>query len=125
MSLLRTALISIPLGLSSSSGCSLVGTWSTVEIKPADARFPIASVTFADDGTYCISHTVGGRTGTSSGTYEWHGTMLVLKPANAPPARYAAYWAIGGRLIPSQRADHDRVTAVLERLEDQDTGTPP
>ena len=99
-------------------GCNVVGTWSTIEVAPQDRPFPIASVTLADDGTYCVSQTTGSQTRTTAGTYRWDGVKLALNPGEGAPQHYAGGWRLDGRLVLSHGSGRDRVRAVLERQSD-------
>ncbi|MCK4659412.1 MAG: hypothetical protein KAV82_07810 [Phycisphaerae bacterium] len=111
-------------GLVLLSGCSLTGSWSTIEVKPEYARFPIASVTFTDEGTYCVTHGEGVRADTSSGTYEWAGSQLRLKPQGQPPQTYSGTLRLGGTLALTLETGNGVITAVLEKQKDKQTEAP-
>ena len=122
----RTALMVTLTGCLFLTGCSLVGTWCVIEVEPGDAPFPIASATFANDGTYCVSHASGGRSRTDSGAYRWTGWRLELQPEGKPPRTYSGYLRLDGKLVLSRRQDDDgKITAVLEKQADERTGPLP
>ena len=112
-------------GLVCLTGCSLVGTWCTVKVKPEEAQFPIASVTLVGDETYCVTNTSGDRTGTTSGTYEWTGLKLTLRREDRPAQVFAGYLRIDGKLVLTHQGADGMITAVLEKQADEKTGTLP
>lgn len=120
----RTAPVAL-MSVLTLTGCNLVGSWCTVEVKPEDASFPIASATFAQDGTYCATHSAGGQTNTSAGTYRWNGSKLTLEPEGRPPQTYAGQWHLDGKLVLSEKTGAGRITAVLKKQKDEHAALPP
>ena len=124
MRLLRAISVTMPVGLLALAGCSLVGSWCTIEVQPADAEFPVAAVTFADDQSYCVSRISGGQTSSSSGTYRWTGLRLILAPEGRPLQSYFGHLRLDGKLVLTQGSGKTKITAVLEKQKDERTPSP-
>ena len=121
----RTASITALAGLTCLTGCSLVGTWCPVKVKPEEARFPIASLTLVDDETYCVTSTSGDRTGTTSGTYEWTGLKLILRREDGPARVFPGHLRLDGKLVLTHEDAGGTTTGVLEKQANEKTGTLP
>lgn len=97
-------------------GCSLAGTWKTVQIAPQGAAFPIDQATFDDSGRYTASREEDGVVRTETGRYTWNGMRLELRPADGEPKRFRGR-ASGSRLRLTHSTDDVQVRATLERIE--------
>lgn len=125
MQTLRAVSTTASAGLVLLAGCGLGGAWCTVKVTPQDARFPIASATFAADETYCVSRIAGGQTSSSSGTYRWTGFKLILAPEGTSSQTYSGYLRLDGKLVLAHGSGKAKVTAVLEKQKDERTPLPP
>jgi len=90
----------IPLG-----GCSVAGTWKTVDIQPHGSPFPISQMTLDEQGKYTAT---GGFTAkgeydgdphTTTGTYRRRWSDLHLAPAEGPVLVYRTHRLWDGKLV--------------------------
>lgn len=93
-------------------GCkqSLHGHWELVQAVPNRDTFSLDDLSFRPDGTFSATTTFEGRTKAESGTYDFNGFKLWLRPQAGGQREYLASVKLG-RL---QIKDGDR-RAVLER----------
>ena len=102
-------------------GCSITGTWKTVEVTPADAleHAPFSMVTFAQDGQYSATRQHGNEVRTTTGSYAWGWGKLTITPQDGEAREYPGHYnTITRRLILSYQTDDQKVTATLEKQED-------
>ena len=92
----RIASISLIVALASllivGSGCSraISGHYELVRATPNPDDFSMDDVDFTRDGRYTAKVTLGGRTSRESGTYEFNGYKLTLRPAGGGRRKYNA-----------------------------------
>lgn len=99
-------------------GCSIAGTWKTVKTEPADSadRCPFQMVTFNDEGGYTATRQQGSQVVTKTGTYQWDGTKLTVKPAEGETRVYPGYYDIfTSRLVLTYKKDNQKTTAWMEK----------
>ncbi len=68
------------IGVCLVAGCRLNGTWTVIELDPPArslSRAP-AAISFARDGRYALTETVGEESNSSTGKYSWNGLSLKL-----------------------------------------------
>jgi hypothetical protein len=102
------------------SGCSIAGTWKTVKTDPADqaSACPSEMVTFNDEGGYTATGQHGGEAVTSTGTYEWDGFKLTVKPAEGETRVYPGHYdAFTSQLVLTHKMDDKKTTAWMEKAE--------
>lgn len=99
------------------SGCSLAGTWKTVEVEPdTGAEIPFSMITFDESNMlYSAAETRDGRTVTSTGAYRWSGQTLTLTPEGTPPRKYKGFLWWGKTLKLTCRVDDQEIKATLEK----------
>ena len=104
------------------SGCSIVGTWESESVEPAeDAKaFNIATATFNDDMTFSCRATCGGsgEMRESSGKYEYNmfTRELELEPKSGNEREYKA-WIEFGKLKVCHEADDHKTTVTMKKME--------
>lgn len=97
-------------------GCRLAGTWVTIDVEPADATFPIAEITFDQNGHCTADMATNGDRRTLVGTYRWRGTKLVIEPDDGATQVYRARRLMNGKLRLKLTEDR-KIGAILERRE--------
>lgn len=99
------------------SGCSLAGTWKTVEVKPDTGRgIPFSMITFDESNMlYTASETRDGRTVTSTGVYRWNNRTLTLTPEGHPPRKYKGFLWWGKTLKLTCRVNDQKIKATLAK----------
>lgn len=75
-----------------SSGCSraISGHYELIRATPNPEAFSMDDVHFTRDARYTALVTLGGRTSRESGTYEFNGYKLTLRPAGGGQRKYNA-----------------------------------
>ena len=99
------------------SGCSLSGTWRTVEVEPeTGSELPFGMITF-DESTmlYTASETREGRSATSTGAYRWSGQTLTLIPEDHPPRQYKGFLWWGKTLELTCIVNDQKIKATLAK----------
>lgn len=96
-------------------GCSLVGDWQTVSVRPAGEHFPITNLTLDKQHGFTATYDYDGQRRTCAGRYEWSGMRLVLEPVDGQRRVYRARRRINGRLVLVHEDTMSRVVATLER----------
>jgi len=64
-------------------GCQqvLVGRWKLIEAVPNRQTFALDNVEFRGDGSFAATTTIEGKTTEETGTYEFDGGRLKLRPS--------------------------------------------
>ena len=100
-------------------GCSITGTWETVQVEPAEAQTPFQMVTFTDEGQYSATDKYGEGTRTVLGTYDWNGLKLEITPAEGDKQVYSArHDVLLRRLVLKYTQSGQEVTATLKKQAD-------
>lgn len=99
-------------------GCSIHGTWRTVEVEPIGAAFPIAHISFTEDGRYTATGMIGTEEVTHTGRYEWVMSTVRLQPAGVSDRQCTARRRIDGRLQLSCESQDRSVTGTLILVEE-------
>lgn len=97
------------------TGCSIAGDWKVVEVKPEGTQFPMSSVSFAEDGAYTAKSNYEGKAHTSTGTYEWTGSKLTVKPKEGPTRTYSGQMRMDNKLVLTLKSDKGEMTGVMEK----------
>jgi hypothetical protein len=115
MTRVRNAEFLLVIPIAALTGCSIAGDWKLVEVKPEGTEFPLSSVSFADDGTYTAKSSYEGKVVTSSGTYEWTGSKLTVKPKEGPTRNYSGNMRMDNKLVLKHESDKGETTGVMEK----------
>lgn len=80
------------VGLSLLAGCgrAIVGDWRMVSATPNREVFSIDHATFGRDGAFAATMTVEGLTADQTGTYDFNGFKLKLRPQGGGQRSYLA-----------------------------------
>ena len=99
------------------SGCSLAGTWKTVEVTPdTGASIPFSMITFDESNRlYTASEIREGRRVTSTGAYRWNSRTLTLTPDGRPPRIYKGFLWWGKTLKLTCRVNDQEIKATLAK----------
>ena len=100
------------------TGCSLTGTWKTINIIPPDARFPMNRISFDNDSRFTATAEYEGQTRTSTGTYEWNGRKLVVFPDGGDERTYPGRRRWGRKLALIHNRNGERITAIFAKTGD-------
>lgn len=102
------AALSVPL-----SGCAgaVVGRWRLAQAVPNRETFSLDNVEFRNDGTFSARTTIEGATRDESGTFDYNGSKLKLRPKEGGQRTYAAMVRFGRLEI-----THGKRHVVLTRV---------
>ena len=115
---MKTVRFLIAVGLALGvTGCSLTGSWRTVQVEPPGGSFPVKTLSLDRDLNYTATWADDDTTRTSIGRYRWNGFTLTLTDAGFEPDAYSAREQGGGDLVLSHAAKTGRVTATMTRVE--------
>lgn len=79
---LGLGLMAVVIGAFAAGGCTLVGSWRTMDAMSLDAKpgSGLSAITLAMDGRFTATETRDGAVVTSTGQYRWNGWSLKLMP---------------------------------------------
>ena len=100
------------------TGCSLTGTWKTINIIPPDARFPMNRISFDNDSRFTATAEYEGQTRTSTGTYEWNGRKLLVFPDGGGERTYPGRRRWDRKLLLTHNRNGERITAIFAKTGD-------
>lgn len=97
----RVAALMTLLGLPLLVGCgrAIVGDWRMVQAIPNRDVFCVDEATFRRDGTFTATTTIEGRTSHETGTYQFTGFKLRLRPQAGGQRAYTAQLKPGELLL--------------------------
>ena len=105
------------------SGCSssIAGSWTTSEVRPQGAVFPINQVTFDAQGKYTATGeysaqgTYSGEMHTTTGAYTRQQQTVRVSPVGGSPLEYKTRRRLDGKLVMTLKVpgQDGEVTAVL------------
>lgn len=103
--------------LLTTSGCSIVGTWSLTDVDPTAARrdFEYHSLTLQKDGTFYSEANETYGIESTSGTYTFKDGILHFKEHDGETNTYEAKFIDGNRLKLREFWQGQRLTAVMKR----------
>lgn len=95
------------------TGCqnAIVGRWELVEARPNRETFAIDDAVFRKDGSFQATMTIEGLTNQASGTYDFIGYQLKLRPSTGGQQTFSAFLK-PGRL----ELKEGRRIAILEKI---------
>ena len=101
------------------AGCRLNGTWTVVEFDPpARKASPVPeAISFAGDGRYALTETVGEASNSSTGTYSWNGFSLKLVADHNNERTYPCRLNLDFSLRVANHSAGDPWVATLRRSE--------
>jgi hypothetical protein len=104
--------LALPLLLAVLTGCqgAIVGHWKLHRAIPNPSIFSIDDAAFRRDGTFDATTTIEGRTAEETGTYDFNGFKLKLRPAAGGQRAYIVHFE-GGRLV----LKHGDARAILRK----------
>lgn len=95
------------------SGCSIAGSWKTVETTPRERTFPVDVLTLTSDGRFTATGWRNGEPGTRTGTYRWSGSTLRLEMDDGTTVQFAGRRRTDGSLLLIDRSSAVECRAVL------------
>ncbi len=100
------------------SGCSIAGSWKTVQVDPPWVPFPVETMTLDPDNNFTTTWNQNGADRTATGRYKWNGRTLEIARQGFEPRVYQARLRMDGKLVMTLEQNNAKVTATLERQTD-------
>ncbi len=114
---LRTKILTSIGCLACAAGCSIAGSWKTIDIDPPGRMFPVETITFDQDHNYTATWSQDGETRTTLGRYQWNGFRLdVLQPGNRTRS-YATRLDAGNKLTMIYGKGTSKIKATLKKVD--------